>query len=55
VCVRINLYENTYLYTKRQRADSNREEDAKYKFLGSAARETDIFLFNCAISLHLVM
>jgi hypothetical protein len=42
MCVHINLYENTYLYTN-DREQTVIEEDAKYKFLGSAARETDIF------------
>jgi hypothetical protein len=42
--VHVNLYENTYLYTKTTEQAAI-EEDAKHKFLGSAARETDIFFF----------
>jgi hypothetical protein len=33
----------THICTQSDRGQTVIEEDAKYKFLGSAARETDIF------------
>jgi hypothetical protein len=40
-CVHINLYEKYILVYKNDREQAAIEEEAKHKFLGSAATETD--------------
>jgi hypothetical protein len=44
-----------YLYAKNDREQAAIEEDAKHKFLGSTATETDIFFFFTAHTPHTVM
>ena len=52
MCVHINLYENTILVYKNDREQAAIEEDAKHKFLGSTATETDIFIFFFFFTAH---